>query len=102
MLLFFVINFMAPSKAIRTRVQLEVGERLELKRAKQREYTQKARARAKQADINTIDAIEAMHCDNSLISESSVRTIQRYVKAIYDEFFICSQSICKHPCSTHL
>ena len=87
MLSFFVTVFMAPSKAIRTRAQLEADERLELKRAKQREYTQKAHARAKQVDINTTDAIEAMHCDNSLISESSIRTIQRYVKAIYDEFF---------------
>ena len=76
MLSFFVIDFMAPSKAIQTRAQLEADGRLELKRAKQREYTQKARARAKQVDINTTDAIEAMHCDNSLILESSIRTIQ--------------------------
>ena len=76
MLSFFVTDFMAHSKAIRTRAQLEADGRLELKRVKQREYTQKARARAKQADINTIDAIEAMHCDNSLISESSIQTIQ--------------------------
>ena len=69
---FFVTVFMAPIKAIRTRAQLEADGRLELKRAKQREYTQKSCARAKQVDINTTDAIEAMHCDNSLISESSI------------------------------
>ena len=78
---------MDPNKAIRTRVELEADEKQELKREKQHEYTQKAQAHAKEAKLKTKETIEALQCDESLMIESSIRTIQRNVKAIYDEFF---------------
>ena len=66
---------MAPNKAIRTRAQLEIDGKQEFKRAKQREYTQKARARAKEAKIKAKETIESLQCDELLIIESSIRTI---------------------------
>ena len=83
---------MAPSKATRTRAQCEVEDLLEKKRAKQREYMAKYHAN-KCANMPSIESplpepIETTNSPNALVMEASTRSIQRYVKAIYEAYFV--------------
>ena len=76
---------MAPSKSTRSRAHCDTEDLLEKKRAKQREYTAKSRAN-KCANMPNIECEHPL--PDVLVMEASTRSIQRYVKAIYEDYFV--------------
>ena len=76
---------MAPSKATRSRAHCDAEDFLEKKRAKQREYTSKSHANKR---VN-MPSIECEHpLPDVLVMEASNRSIQRYVRTIYEAYFV--------------